>query len=74
MSIFKPVSENKAKGKVKKVFDDIKKTRNIKKIPNFRRAIANNTENLERTWNNLKQIMKKEAIDQVTKATKYVTV
>ena len=33
MSIFKPVSENKAKGKVKKVFDDIKKTRNIKKIP-----------------------------------------
>ena len=35
MSIFKPVSENKAKGKVKKVFDDIKKTRNIKKYQTF---------------------------------------
>ena len=67
MTIFKPVSENKAKGKVKKVFDDIKKTRNIKKIPNFWRAIANNPETLERTWNNLKQIMKKGALDPVTK-------
>ena len=74
MSIFKPVSENKAKGKVKKVFDDIKKTRNIKKIPNFWRAIANNPENLERTWNNLKQIMKKGALDPVTKELIYVAV
>ena len=72
MSIFKPVSENKAKGKVKKVFDDIKKTRNIKKIPNFWRAIANNPETLERTWNNLKQIMKKGALDPVTKELIYV--
>ena len=74
MSIFKPVSENKAKGKVKKVFDDIKKTRNIKKIPNFWRAIANNPETLERTWNNLKQIMKKGALDPVTKELIYVAV
>ena len=59
MSIFKLVREQKVKGKVKKVFDDIKQTRNIKKIPNFWRAIANNPETLERTWNNLKQIMKK---------------
>ena len=29
MSIFKPVNEKDAKGKVKKVFDDIKHTRNI---------------------------------------------
>ena len=58
MSVFKLVSEQRVKGKVKKVFDDIKQTRNIKKIPNFWRAIANNPETLERTWNNLKQIMK----------------
>ena len=35
MTIFKPISEKQAKGKVKKVFDEIKKTRKLKKIPNF---------------------------------------
>ena len=74
MSIFKLVSEQKVKGKVKKVFDDIKKTRKIKKIPNFWRAIANNPETLERTWNNLKQIMKKGELDPVTKELIYVAV
>ena len=67
MSVFKLVSEQRVKGKVKKVFDDIKQTRNIKKIPNFWRAIANNPETLERTWNNLKQIMKKGELDQLQK-------
>jgi len=57
MSVFKLINETKAKGKVKKIFNDIKKTRNIKKIPNFWRAIANNPDTLERTWNNLKQII-----------------
>ena len=59
MSVFKLINERNAKGKIKKVFVDIKQTRNIKKIPNFWRAIANNPDTLERTWNNLKQIMKK---------------
>ena len=74
MSVFKLINETKAKGKVKKVFDDIKQTRNIKKIPNFWRAIANNPETLERTWNNLKQIMRKGALDPVTKELIYVAV
>ena len=74
MSVFKLINETKAKGKVKKVFNDIKKTRNIKKIPNFWRAIANNPETLERTWNNLKQIMKKGTLDPVTKELIYVAV
>ena len=30
MPIFKPITENLAKGKVKKIFDDIKKIRKIK--------------------------------------------
>ena len=74
MSVFKLINETKAKGKVKKIFNDIKKTRNIKKIPNFWKAIANNPETLERTWNNLKQIMKKGALDPVTKELIYVAV
>ena len=74
MSIFKSTNENKAKGKVKKVFDDIKKNRKISKIPNFWKSLAHNPENLERTWNNLKQIMKKGALDPVTKELIYVAV
>ena len=74
MSIFKPVKEKDAKGKVKKVFDDIKHTRNIKKIPNFWKSLAHSPETLERTWNNLKQIMKSGALDPVTKELIYVAV
>ena len=74
MSIFKSTNENKAKGKVKKVFEDIKKSRKISKIPNFWKSLAHNPDNLERTWNSLKQIMKKGALDPVTKELIYVAV
>ena len=74
MSLFKSTNENKAKGKVKKVFEDIKKNRKISKIPNFWKSLAHNPENLERTWSNLKQIMKKGALDPVTKELIYVAV
>ena len=74
MSIFKPVNEKDAKGKIKKVFDDIKHTRNIKNIPNFWKSLAHSPETLERTWNNLKQIMKSGALDPVTKELIYVAV
>jgi len=74
MSIFKTTSEKNVKGKVKKVFNDIKKTRKITKIPNFWKSLAHNPDNLERTWNNLKQIMKKGALDPVTKELIYVAV
>ena len=74
MSIFKTTSEKNIKGKVKKVFNDIKKTRKITKIPNFWKSLAHNPDNLERTWNSLKQIMKKGALDPVTKELIYVAV
>ena len=74
MSLFKPIHEKEAKGKVKKVFDDIKRTRNIKNIPNFWKSLAHSPETLERTWNNLKQIMKSGALDPVTKELIYVAV
>ena len=74
MSIFKPIDEKTAKGKVKRIFEDIKNSRKIKKIPNFWKSIAHNPELLERTWNNLKQIMKSGALDQITKELIYVAV
>lgn len=42
MSLLKPVSEKSAKGKVKKIFAEIKKIRKISKIPNFWKTLANN--------------------------------
>ena len=74
MSVFKFINEKKAKGKVKKIFEDIKKNRKINKIPNFWKSLAHNPDNLERTWNSLKQIMKKGALDPVTKELIYVAV
>tara|TARA_Y100000590_G_C15485866_1_gene925759 strand:+ start:522 stop:914 length:393 start_codon:yes stop_codon:yes gene_type:complete len=74
MTLLKYVSEKNAKGKVKKIFEEIKKARNIKKIPNFWRLIANDPETLERTWKSLKQVMKKGALDTLTKEMIYVAV
>ena len=74
MTIFKTIDEKKASGKVKKVFDNIKKERKIKKIPNFWKTIANDPETLERTWTSLKQIMKKGTLDPITKEMIYIAV
>ena len=74
MPIFKTISEKLAKGKVKKIYNEIKKVRKIKKIPNFWKTLANNPSTLERTWNSLQQVMKKGAVDPLTKEMIYVAV
>ena len=74
MTIFKTIDEKKASGKVKKVFDHIKKERKIKNIPNFWKTIANDPETLERTWNSLREVMKKGALDPLTKEMIYIAV
>ena len=74
MPIFNVVSEKKAKGKVKKVFDEIKKVRKIKQIPNFWKTIANDPITLERTWKSLQQVMQKGSLDPLTKEMIYIAV
>ena len=74
MSILKTVSEKKAKGKVKKIYNEIKKIRKITKIPNFWKTIASDPDTLERTWNSLQQVMKKGSLDPLTKEMIYVAV
>ena len=74
MPIFKPIQENEAKGKVKEIFDEIKTTRQITEVPNFWKMLANDTSELDRTWSSLKEIMKKGALDPVTKELIYVAV
>ena len=74
MPIFKTISEKQAKGKVKKIYNEIKKIRKIKKIPNFWKTLANDPSTLERTWKSLQQVMKKGALDPLTKEMIYVAV
>ena len=74
MPIFKPIEENEATGKVKEIYDDIKSSRHITEVPNFWRMLANDPNELERSWNSLKQVMKKGALDHITKELIYVAV
>ena len=74
MPIFKSIEENNAKGKVKEIYDEIKTTRQIAEVPNFWKMLANDPNELDRTWNSLKEIMKKGTLDPVTKELIYVAV
>ena len=74
MPMLKKISEKNAKGKVKKIYNEIKKIRKITKIPNFWKTIANDPNTLERTWNSLQQVMKKGSLDPLTKEMIYVAV
>ena len=74
MPMFKPIEENEATGKVKEVYDDIKSSSPITEVPIFWRMLANDPNELERSWNSLKQVMKKGALDHITKELIYVAV
>ena len=74
MAIFNMIEESEAKGKVKEIFEDIKQKRNIKFVNNFWKMLANEPETLERTWNSLQQVMKKGALDEMTKELIYIAV
>ena len=74
MAIFNMIEENDATGKVKEIFEDIKQKRNIKSVNNFWKMLANEPETLERTWNSLQQVMKKGALDEMTKELIYIAV
>ena len=74
MAIFNMIEESEAKGRVKEIFEDIKQKRNIKFVNNFWKMLANEPDTLERTWNSLQQVMKKGALDEMTKELIYIAV
>ena len=74
MPMFNMIEEKEATGKVKEVYEDIKSSRGITEIPNFWKMLANDPNELERSWNSLKQVMRKGALDPVTKELIYVAV
>lgn len=67
MSLFPLVEEAQATGKVREVFEDIKRTKEIDFVPDIWRALANNPDHLEQTWIKLKSIMRPGKLDILTK-------
>ena len=69
------VDDESASPRVKAVFDDIRATRQTDFINNFWRALANDPANLERTWQELKELMGPGTeLDPVIKELIYVAV
>ena len=56
-----PVSEERAAGKVAEVYADIKRTKNLDRVPIFWRVLATNPDHLELVWTRLKALMHPEA-------------
>jgi alkylhydroperoxidase family enzyme len=67
MSTVKLVDEHTDNPKVRAVFEDIKSTKKIDRVPNIWRALATNPEHLELCWTRLKAIMRPGKIDLLTK-------
>jgi len=64
----KIIEESEATGKVKEIYEDIKKTLGIDFVPNMYKAMANNPEYLETTWKKIQAIMNKQGkLDSKTK-------
>jgi len=62
------IDESDAVGKVKMIYDDIKKVLGLDFIPNMYKAMALNPDYLELTWNRVQAIMTKEGkLDKRTK-------
>lgn len=67
MPTVKLVDENTTHPKVRAVFDDIKATKKIERIPNIWRALAANPDHLELCWTQVKTIMRPGKLDMMTK-------
>jgi len=67
MSTVKLIDENCDHPIVRAVFDDIKATKKIDRVPNIWRALATNPEHLQLCWSRLKAIMRPGKIDLLTK-------
>jgi AhpD family alkylhydroperoxidase len=67
MPTVKLLDENTANPRVRAVFDDIKATKKIDRVPSFWRALAAHPEHLELCWTRAKAIMRPGKLDLKTK-------
>ncbi len=69
-----PIQYEGASAKVRAVFDDIKRSRGVRDVNNFWKALAAHPPTLKRTWDSLKEVMAPGALDAVTKEIIYLAV
>ena len=74
MPTVKLIEYEQAPAEVKAVYDDIRKVRQTDFINNFWKALANNPDQLRRTWEGVKEVMAPGAIDPLTKEMIYIAV
>jgi AhpD family alkylhydroperoxidase len=74
MSTLGLIEYKDASPEVRAVYDDIMATRKTDWINNFWKAIAHDPVTLQRTWEDIKQIMGPGALDPLTKEMIYVAV
>ena len=68
MASIKMIDENDASGKVKEIYDEIKKSLGIDFVPNLYKVMAHNPDYLEVNWNKTKTVMHNNGkLDPVTK-------
>ena len=67
MATVKLADENTDHPVVRRVFDDIKATKQIDRVPNIWRALASHPEHLELCWTRLKAVMRPGKVDLLTK-------
>src|SRR5262245_23046554 len=61
------IDESSASGRVKAVFADIRTIKGIDFVPAFWRALANQPDLLEGTWQHLKRVMHPEAMGHTSR-------
>jgi AhpD family alkylhydroperoxidase len=74
MSKRKPIEYAKAPPAVRAVYDDIKKSRNVKDVNNFWKYLAHDPVTLKRTWESVKEVMAKGELSPLVKEMIYVAV
>ena len=74
MATVKLIEPEDAEGKVKEIYDDITKTRGGDKVNNIWKALANDPELLEATWDRLKVVMGPGSLDPLVKELIYIAV
>ena len=74
MAHSEPVNDMEASAEVRKVYDDIKQTRQVDEVNNFWKYLANHPTTLRRTWESLKEVMQPGALDPLVKEMIYVAV
>ncbi len=67
MATVRLISEEEAAGRVQEIYEDIKQTKEVDRVPDFWKALANSPGLLDQVWGELKAVMAPGKLDPLTK-------